>query len=201
MFLFWLSTSKLLSSYAQMTDWAGIVVPNASAAVWAGTSVEMPKGYQYQFLPLFIANGSVPIAVIDGLVTRVLTTAAALGILDTQASPKTRNPYVNVMTPAHTALARELAARGAVLLKNDVPVGDTLPLLPLDPGRLPRGILVLGDETSVTGCGSGQVQLPYVVTPYQGLYNALMPNATRPANCTVLANTDFMQVRLPPSVH
>ena len=29
-----------------MTDWAGIVVPNASAAAWAGTSVEMPRGYQ-----------------------------------------------------------------------------------------------------------------------------------------------------------
>ena len=27
-----------------MTDWAGIVVPNASAAAWAGTSVEMPRG-------------------------------------------------------------------------------------------------------------------------------------------------------------
>jgi beta-glucosidase len=29
-----------------MTDWAGIVVPNASAAAWAGTSVEMPVGYR-----------------------------------------------------------------------------------------------------------------------------------------------------------
>jgi beta-glucosidase len=176
-----------------MTDWAGIVVPNASAAAWAGTSVEMPRGYQYEFLPLFIANGSVPIAVIDGLVTRVLTAAAALGLLDTPPAPATRNPGADVMTPAHVALARTLAARGAVLLKNAVPVGDAAPLLPLDRARLPRGVLVLGDETTVAGCGSGEVQRPYVVTPFQGLYAALAPNATRPVNCTVYADVDFFQ--------
>ena len=176
-----------------MTDWAGIVVQNASAAAWAGTSVEMPRGFQYQYLPAFIANGSVPIAVLDGLVTRVLTTAAALGILDTPPVPATRNPGADVMTPAHVALARTLAARGAVLLKNAVPAGDSAPLLPLDPARLPRGVLVLGDETTVAGCGSGEVQRPYVITPFQGLYAALMPNATRPVNCSVLADTDFFQ--------
>ena len=176
-----------------MTDWAGIVVPNASAAAWAGASVEMPRGYQYQFLPAFIANGSVPMSVIDGLVTRVLTTSVALGLMDTPAQPATRNPGSPVMTPAHVALARTLAARGTVLLKNSPPAGDDAPLLPLEPARLPRGILVLGDQTTVAGCGSGEVQRPYVVTPFQGLYAALAPNATRPVNCTFFADTDFFQ--------
>lgn len=130
---------------------------------------------------------------IDGLVTRVLTAAAALGILDTLPSPS-RNPYArSVSTQAHVALARELAARGAVLLKNAVPEGDAQPLLPLDPARLPRGILVLGDETTVTGCGSGEVRRPYVVTPFEGLYAALSRNATRPINCTLYPDVDFFQ--------
>ena len=175
-----------------MTDWAGIVVPNASAAAWAGTSVEMPKGYQYQYLPQFIANGSVPMSVIDGLATRVLTAAAALGILDTPPDPS-RSPGADVTSPAHTALARTLAARGAVLLKNAAPAGDSAPLLPLDPARLPRGVLVLGDQTTVAGCGSGEVQRPYVVTPFQGLYAALNPGASRPTNCTVFSDTDYFQ--------
>ena len=41
-----------------MTDWAGIVVPNASAAVHAGTSLEMPTGYMYKYLPDFISNAA-----------------------------------------------------------------------------------------------------------------------------------------------
>jgi beta-glucosidase len=175
-----------------MTDWAGIVIPNASAAVFAGTSVEMPKGIQYQYLPDFIANGSIPISVIDGLVIRVLTTAAALGILDTPSDPS-RNPNTVVMTPDHVTLARTLAARGTVLLKNNIPLGDTLPLLPIIPSRFPRGILVLGDQTTVAGCGSGEVQRPYVITPIDGLYNALAPNATRPVNCTIYTDLDFFQ--------
>jgi beta-glucosidase len=153
----------------------------------------MPRGYQYQYLPAFIANGSVPMSVIDGLVTRVLTTSVALGLIDTPAQPATRNPGSPVMTPAHVALARTIAARGTVLLKNEPPAGDAAPLLPLEPARLPRGILVLGDQTTVAGCGSGEVQRPYVVSPFQGLYAALAPNATRPVNCTFLADTDFFQ--------
>ena len=175
-----------------MTDWAGIVIPNASAAAWAGTSVEMPRGFQYQYLPEFIANGSVPISVIDGLVVRVLTTAAALGLLDTKPDPS-RNPGAVVMTPEHVALARTLSARGTVLLKNDLATGDTSPLLPIIPSRYPKGILVLGDQTTVAGCGSGEVQRPYVVTPIDGLYKALSPNATRPVNCTIYPDFDFFQ--------
>jgi beta-glucosidase len=176
-----------------MTDWAGIVTNNVTAAVFAGTSVEMPRGIQYKHLPQLIANGSVPISIIDGLVVRVLTTAAALGVLDTLPDPS-RNPNADVMTPEHVALARTLAARGTVLLKNDAPMGDSAPLLPIIPSRFPNGILVLGDQTTVTGCGSGEVQRPYVVTPIDGLYNALSPpNATRPINCTIYTDLDFFQ--------
>ena len=175
-----------------VTDWAGIVVPNASAAALAGTSVEMPRGIQYQYLPLFIANGTVPISTIDNLVVRVLTTAAALGILDTPPSAD-RNTAAVVTSPAHTALAREIGGRAAVLLKNSVPVGDQLPILPFSAARFPRGLLVLGDESTATGCGSGEVQRPYVVSTFAGLYSALNPTAKRPNNCTLYPDVDFFQ--------
>lgn len=123
----------------------------------------------------------------------MLTASAALGIMDTPAQPATRNPGADVTSAEHTALARTLAARGAVLLKNAVPAGDAAPLLPLSVARLPRGILVLGDQTTVAGCGSGEVQRPYVVTPFQGLYAALNPGAARPVNCSVFPDVDFFQ--------
>ena len=165
------------------------MVPNASAAALAGTSVEMPRGYQYQYLKDFIANGTLPLAVLDGLVTRVLTTAAALGLLDTPPSPA-RGPAATATSPQHAALARTLAARGAVLLKNE---GGLLPLRPTSPD-LAAGILVLGDQTTVAGCGSGNVRQPdALTTPFQGLLAALNANASRPTNCTVLPDTDFFQ--------
>ena len=174
------------------TDWAGIVVPNASAAALAGTSVEMPRGYQYQYLPEFIANGTVPIAVIDNLVVRVLTSAAALGVLDTPFDSN-RNTSAIVTSPEHVALARELASRATILMKNIPPAGDTSPVLPLTPSRLTRGVLILGDNATVTGCGSGQVQTPvHVLSPFESLYEAWNPNAQRP-NCSILPHTDFFQ--------
>ena len=169
-------------------DWAGIMVPNASAAAVAGTSVEMPRGFQYQYLADFLANGTLQESVIDGLVTRVLTAAAALGLLDAAPSPS-RGPGAPATSPAHAALARTLAARGTVLLKNE---GGLLPLDPASPA-LARGILVLGDADTVTGCGSGSVRAPHVTTPFQGLYAALNANASRPLNCSVLQDTDFFQ--------
>eukprot|EP00047_Mylnosiga_fluctuans_P022023 m.112178 g.112178 ORF g.112178 m.112178 type:complete len:658 (+) comp9107_c0_seq2:268-2241(+) len=173
-----------------MTDWAGINLPNASAAAWAGTSVEMPRGYQYQYLPQFIANGSVPLTVIDTLVTRVLTAAAGVGLLDTPAQPAQRNVNSIVSSDAHTRLARRVAEESAVLLKNDVIGGS--PVLPIDPHTV-KSILVLGDETTVVGCGSGQVQLPYVVTPQEGIYRFFNGNASRPVNCTLFPDVDFFQ--------
>lgn len=180
-----------------MTDWAGIVVQNASAAANAGTSVEMPRGYQYQYLPEFVANGSVPISVIDELVTRVLTTAIATGYMDTPFLPS-ENINAVVVSEAHTALARQLAEASAVLLRNQPPAGEPESLLPLDLDKLKasgRGILVLGDTNTVVGCGSGQQVPPYVISPQQGIYEYIngKNSSVRPVNCMLYPDTDFFQ--------
>ncbi len=76
----------------------------------------------------------------------------------------TCNPDTNVSTPAHTAVARTLAAASTVLLKNE----GALPL----PSNL-TSIAVIGNRCSLAtlsyGGGSGQMYPAYVVTPLQGI--------------------------------
>ena len=193
-----------------MTDWAGIMVPNASAAAIAGTSVEMPKGYQYQYLPEYLANGTITETIIDNLVIRVLTTAAALGLLDTPSNQTYRNIHANVTNDEHILLARDIASEAIVLLKNN-PImfnNRNQSLLPLpSPNNpnltqiLPKGIAIIGDSAygtanTVVGCGSGQVQLPYVSSVYEAFIEQyiIAQNTSRiNNNCSVYSGTDFFQ--------
>ena len=106
-------------------------------------------------------------------------------------------PHANVTCDNHNQLARELAANSIVLVKNDkVPkiMGDDEKLatatvdelgaciavdelgatvLPLSVDELGACIAVFGDETTVSGGGSGHVFPAYVITPSQGIKNAL----------------------------
>ena len=90
-------------------------------------------------------------------------------------------PHANVTCDNHNQLARELAANSIVLVKNDkVPkiMGDdeklaTATVLPLSVDELGACIAVFGDETTVSGGGSGHVFPAYVITPSQGIKNAL----------------------------
>lgn len=101
--------------------------------------------------------------------------------------PPTGNISAPANSVAHDTLARTLAERSMTLLQNN---GG---LLPLDVKTI-KSIAVFGDQTTVTGGGSGGVQLPYVITPYQGIVsyvnNGLPP---RPANCVTQNDTDYYQ--------
>jgi len=81
-----------------------------------------------------------------------------------------------VAGPEHRALAREVAARSMVLLRNE-PV-DGSPLLPLDPAVV-RTVAVLGrlaDLPNTGDHGSSDVRAPEVVTALAGL-RAALPDA------------------------
>lgn len=82
------------------------------------------------------------------------------------------NPNANVTSDAHNQLARELAANSIVLLKNDQ---NLLPL-PMSSKEDDLGtcIAVFGDESTVSGGGSGHVEPPYIITPTQGITTALI---------------------------
>ena len=95
----------------------------AYMALEAGIDVELPSTDCFSDqLRDAVTRGDVPMALIDRAVRRVLEQKFVLGVFD--------KPYVDVETvefdtPAQRDLARELAQKSIVLLKND---GDLLPL-------------------------------------------------------------------------
>lgn len=104
----------------------------AAQALLAGIDVELPSVDCYgEALLDAVRRGRVPVQAVDAAVRRVLTVKFTLGLFD--------HPYVDEERAAATfdmpedrALAREIARRSVVLLKNE---GGLLPL-PRDIGRL-----------------------------------------------------------------
>jgi beta-glucosidase len=136
----------------------------------AGLDVEMPFAQQRAAaLPAALAAGTADWKDVERAAIRILRTqvrsAASLGA----PAPA---PDV-VASDEHRALAREVASRGMVLLRNE-PVGGA-PVLPLDAARLTRLAVVgrLADVANTGDHGSSDVRAPAVVTPLAGLRAAL----------------------------
>jgi len=83
-------------------------------------------------------------------------------------NPQTGDLNQNAMSADHNALARKLSAAGTVLLKNE---GN---ILPIDTNKV-KSIAIIGPDGRTkpmpTGGGSGGVNCPYVVTPFDGIHN------------------------------
>ena len=113
-----------------------------------------------------VTNGTVPMAVLDDKVTRILTAMYAIGLFDRAPTGNINN---NVTSVAHNQLARDIAGKAAILLKNDDKT------LPLQAGTAVKSIAVIGNACSAAaitgGCGSGSVVPPYIITPLQGITN------------------------------
>lgn len=107
----------------------GVAADEADAArlaIMAGIDVSMQSGLFNAHLPALVGSGAVPMARVDEAVRRVLALKEALGLFD--------DPYRSLdvgterretRAPAIRRLAREVATRSVVLLKNDA---DLLPL-------------------------------------------------------------------------
>ncbi|MFJ2212634.1 beta-glucosidase [Streptomyces sp. NPDC101062] len=144
-------------------DWAQA----ATAALTAGVDVELPTVKTFgQPLRDAIADGRLPREAVDRAVRRVLTQKAGLGLLDPEwsarptalagadlDSPERLRGTVTLDSPAHRDIARRLAERSVILLRND----GTLPL----PG--PARIALIGPQaesaTAVLGCYSFPVHV------------------------------------------
>jgi beta-glucosidase len=152
----------------------------AGLALSAGVDVELPAVNCYgEPLLAEVESGRVDIALVDRALERVLTQKCELGLLDADWSPEPAvlredAPVVLDDAPSR-ALARRLAARSVVLLRNEpvvpapgrpagsppdgAPAGDApatgAPLLPLRPGQR---VAVVGpnahESAAMLGCYS-----------------------------------------------
>ncbi|TMC08486.1 MAG: glycoside hydrolase family 3 protein [Chloroflexi bacterium] len=149
-----------------VSDW--MAARDAVRAALGGLDVAMPG-----VLPVFrngladaVRAGTVPEAVVADMARRTLRLAARAGALD--GVPPAAAPAALPAPVDGGALARELAARSFVLLRNDG-------VLPLDPAAL-RAVALAGEAAgapAAMGGGSAEVGSAAVVSPLAGLRGAL----------------------------
>ncbi|MBX6386176.1 MAG: glycoside hydrolase family 3 protein, partial [Microbispora sp.] len=143
---------------------------DAAASLRAGLDVEEPFSQQRALhLPAALKEGRVGWDHVDRAARRVLSTQ-----LRHYATRDEDEPSIDVVFSAeHRALAREVASRSMVLLKNE-PVGDA-PLLPLDGDSLTSLAVIgrLADMPNTGDNGSSDVRAPEVITALRGLTEAL----------------------------
>ncbi len=146
-----------------MTDFIWGMRDSKKAAL-AGQDVEMPFAMHHtQHLKGLVERGEVPISRIDDAVFRVLRQQICFA----QGRNPQDYPLDSVGSPAHIQVAREAAEKAIVLLKNE---GNLLPLKGI------KTLAVIGKlaNTANTGDGGSSNTYPaYVVTPMQGLRQAL----------------------------
>jgi beta-glucosidase len=168
-------TASPLLSEPLTGDWGfdGVVVSDwyatrsVAASALAGTGLVMPgpEGPWGEALVSAVRDGTVPAALVQDKVRRLLRLAVRVGALADSDPVALAEPT----TGDAAALLREAAAAAMVLLRNH---GDTLPL---DRGSL-RSVAVLGPnaaEPAVQGGGTAGVTPPYTITPVAGLRAAL----------------------------
>ena len=128
----------------------------ARLAVSAGLDVELPHTGGYRTLPEQVREGLIDEAVIDTAARRVLRQKIELGLLDGGADGGDWQPQidesVDLDSAANRALARKVAAKSLVLLKNDG-------VLPAAPNQLSgKRIVVVGpsadEPRTMMGCCS-----------------------------------------------
>ena len=129
-----------------------------------GTDQEQPFADSFgAALKQEVQNGTVPQEVLNTMVSRMLTEMFRFGIID---HPPAGTPSDPVTTPAHVAVATNVANQSATLLKNE---GSTLPLSVNHAGT----VAVIGPSASASptygGGGSAYVIPSQTVSPLQGL--------------------------------
>jgi beta-glucosidase len=131
----------------------------------AGLDIEMPNQFYYNELTILseLKKKSITMESIDNSVYRILNTLYAMDLFD---NPIIGDPTANVTSIEHNLLAREIASKATVLVKNS---NNILPLALSDVAS----ICVFGDEDTIGGSGSGKVVPYYSITPYQGMVNAV----------------------------
>jgi beta-glucosidase len=137
-----------------ISDWI-FGLRDSAASLHAGLDIEMPwRMIRFPNLPAALEAGEASWDDVDRAVTIVVSTLLRFdAVLLSSPSP----PMSIVGAPEHVALAREIAARSVVLLRNE-PVGGRA-ALPLDVASLGSIAVVgaLADQTNLGDGGSSDV--------------------------------------------
>jgi beta-glucosidase len=145
-------------------------IRDAAASLEAGLDVEEPfRQIRAEHLEEDLASGRASWDSVETSGLRILATQLRFAAAHTEPTPG-----IDVVASGpHRALAREVAARGMVLLRNEA-VGQ-VPVLPLAPASLKRLAVIgrLADVPNTGDRGSSNVRAPYVVTALAGLRAAL----------------------------
>lgn len=145
----------------------------AAAALNAGVDMEMVSRSYNTFGPKLLQEKRLSTATLDEAVRRILRIKFRLGLFERPYTDEGREPNA-LLRPESIRLAREIAGRSMVLLKND---RDTLPL-----SKNVGSIAVIGpladDRRAPLGWWSGDGKEENTVTPLAGI-KAKVPAQTR----------------------
>lgn len=148
-----------------ISDWI-FGLRDAATSLEAGLDIEMPyRMLRMRDLPAALADGRVSWKDVDKAVTRVVATRLRFDAV-LSASP----PVDAMATPETRRLAREVAARSTVLLKNDAVAGT--PVLPLATSASLAVVGRLAAEVNVGDGGSSDVYDLECRTILDGLHAA-----------------------------
>jgi beta-glucosidase len=136
----------------------------AAAALNAGVDMEMVSRSYNTFGPKLLQEKRLSMATLDEAVRRILRIKLRLGLFDHPYTDEAREPNA-LLRPESIRLAREIAGRSMVLLKND---RETLPL-----SKNLGSIAVIGpladDRRAPLGWWSGDGKEENTVTPLAGI--------------------------------
>jgi beta-glucosidase len=176
----WCGENRHLLTTILREDWGfrGFVTSDAvrgvhdgARGVRAGLDIELGSSAHYgDNLKKLVEEGAVPVSAIDETVRRIVRTKL---VYLTREDPQAYPPDL-AAAPEHTALAREVAEKSMVLLKNDGP------LLPLDRARIKKIAVVghLADSENTGDRGSSNVTPPYQTSALKGIQDYLSGSAT-----------------------
>ncbi len=124
----------------------------AKKAISAGVDMDMQSGLYGKSLAELVRTGALPQSILDEAVRRVLRVKFALGLFDRPYTPALPGVSIEALDPVHVQLARTVAERSLILLKNEPGHGTTV--LPIPSGT--RTIALVGPlaDSSVDMLGS-----------------------------------------------
>lgn len=160
----------------------GFAIDNKDAAhkaIIAGSDMDMESRSYISHLGNLVGEGKVPVATIDDAVRRVLRKKFEMGLFEDPFrfcdTAREQRVWSN---PTHRVVAREIARKSIVLLKNESPKGSSTPLLPLQKTSNKK-IALIGPFIKAVGEHNGFWSYSWpddslrMVTIWQGLQSKL----------------------------